>query len=266
MIIDFHTHAFPEKIASRAISTLAERSGIAPQTDGTVDSLLARMEEWQVDRAVVANIATNPKQQANVNAFALETMQIHGDRLNPLGSVNPDAEDWANTLIMLRDAGVPGIKLHPDYMGHTFDEAVYAPILDLAASLNLFVMIHAGFDVYSPDKIHATPAMIRHVIGRHPSLKLVCAHYGGNCQWNDVEDLLIGENLWIDTSIGHRMGLSVDQARRILKNHDGQRILFGTDCPWADVPSTVQFIQSLGLGADRLDHIFYKNAKELLKS
>ncbi|MBQ7921557.1 MAG: amidohydrolase family protein [Clostridia bacterium] len=265
MIIDFHTHAFPEKIAARAIDTLAGRSGFVPQTDGTVDSLLARLDEWRVDRAVVANIATNPRQQANVNAFAVETMRQHGDRLTPLGSVNPDAADWDQTLVMLRDAGIPGIKLHPDYMGHTFDEAVYTPILETAASLDLFVLIHAGFDVYSPDKIHATPAMIRQVLVRHPSLKLICAHYGGNCLWNDVEELLVGENVWIDTSIGHRMGLSADQAKRILENHDSQRILFGTDCPWADVPATVQFIESLGLDSERLDRIFYKNAKELLK-
>ncbi len=265
MIIDFHTHAFPERIASRAIASLAERSGFDPLTNGTLDGLLDRLAEWQVDRAVIANIATNAKQQDNVNAFAIETMAKYGDRLSPLGSVHPESDTWEDTLLRLRDAGIPGIKLHPDYMEHTFDEDVYAPILDTAASLGLFVLIHAGFDVYSPNKIHATPSMIRKVIDAHPDLMLVCAHYGGNCRWDEVEEMLIGRNVWIDTSIGHRMGLSPEQAKRMLSLHDSQRIVFGTDCPWADVPSTIRYVESLGLEAERLDRIFYKNAKELLK-
>lgn len=265
MIIDFHTHAFPDKLAPRAVASLAERCGIAPLTDGTVDGLLARLEEWKTDRAVVANIATNAKQQDNVNAFALEISEKHGEQLSPLGSVNPDSDHWEETLRLLRNAGIPGIKLHPDYMGHTFDEAVYTPILDTAASLGLFVLIHAGFDVYSPDKIHATPAMIRQVLARHPDLTLICAHYGGNYLWAEVEELLVGQNVWLDTSFSHKMGLSPEQAKRILEKHDSQRIVFGTDCPWADVPGTARFIESLGLDAERMDRIFYKNAKELLK-
>ena len=42
MLIDFHTHAFPEKIAVRAVSSLAHGSGgMVPQTDGTLQSLKA---------------------------------------------------------------------------------------------------------------------------------------------------------------------------------------------------------------------------------
>ena len=33
---DFHTHAFPDGLAERAVSGLAETSGIAPATDGTL--------------------------------------------------------------------------------------------------------------------------------------------------------------------------------------------------------------------------------------
>ena len=45
MIIDFHTHAFPEKIAGAAISKLSYAAGgLQPQTDGTLESLKAQME------------------------------------------------------------------------------------------------------------------------------------------------------------------------------------------------------------------------------
>ena len=35
MVIDFHTHMFPDKIADKTITFLAEVCQIPPQTDGT---------------------------------------------------------------------------------------------------------------------------------------------------------------------------------------------------------------------------------------
>ena len=43
MLIDFHTHAFPEKIAAKAIAKLGRDSGLFPHTDGTAASLRALM-------------------------------------------------------------------------------------------------------------------------------------------------------------------------------------------------------------------------------
>lgn len=148
MVIDFHTHAFPDALAPRAISQLAERADIKPETDGTVSSFLSRMDDWGIDRAVVCNIATNARQMDNVNRFADETNKTHGDRLTALWSVHPDAETALDTLEQAKAAGVPGIKLHPDYMGYDFDDPVYDPTLDLCSQLGLFIIIHAGFDVH----------------------------------------------------------------------------------------------------------------------
>ncbi|MBR4961593.1 MAG: amidohydrolase family protein [Clostridia bacterium] len=264
MLIDFHTHVFPEKIASRAIAQLAERAKMEPVTDGTVQGLLDKMDLWQVDRAVVCNIATNVKQQTSVNDFALQIMRDHGDRLIPLCSVHPDADTIEAEIERVNAAGVPGLKLHPDYMLHAFDEPVYGPILDTAAQLGMFVIIHAGFDVYSPDRIYATADGILAVLERHPKLKLICAHYGNNYLWDTAETKLAGRNLWIDTSMGCREGLFPSQAKRILEKHDSDKILFGSDCPWCDVRENTAYIESLGLSSCLLDKIFYKNAQALL--
>ena len=73
MLIDFHTHAFPDRIAHRAVAGLALGSGgMVPQTDGTLASLKNEMDRDQVDLSMVLSIATNPRQQANVNNFAIE--------------------------------------------------------------------------------------------------------------------------------------------------------------------------------------------------
>ena len=73
MLIDFHTHAFPEKIGTRAIAKLShDAGGLVPQTDGTLTSLKEQMQKDGVDISVVHSIATNPQQQTRVNDFAME--------------------------------------------------------------------------------------------------------------------------------------------------------------------------------------------------
>ncbi len=265
MLIDFHTHAFPEKIAEKALHQLAERAKMTPETDGTVTGLLEKMGMWRVDKAVICNIATNAKQQKSVNDFAIETYNNHREKLVPLGSVHPDSETIPEDMERIHRAGIPGIKLHPDYMLRSFDDPAYSRILDTAVQMDMFVLIHAGFDVYSPEKIHATVENILTVTARHPMLKLICAHYGNNFLWDSAEAKLTGKNIWIDTSMGCREGLSPAQAKRILEKHDSQKILFGSDCPWCSSLENVSYIESLGLSDTLLEKIFYKNALALLE-
>ena len=92
MLIDFHTHAFPEAIACRAVPKLArDAGGLEPQTDGTIASLKQQMAVDGVDISVVHSIATNPRPQKKVNDFA---MAINEDpAIVAFGSVHPDAPD-----------------------------------------------------------------------------------------------------------------------------------------------------------------------------
>jgi predicted TIM-barrel fold metal-dependent hydrolase len=265
MLIDFHTHAFPDKIAQSALAQLAARAKIQPVTDGSAAGLLENMKLCGVDRSVVCNIATNVKQQTNVNTFAIQLHEEYGDKLTSLGSVHPDADNIAAEIERIHAAGLPGIKLHPDYMQRFIDDPAYTPILDAAAELGMFVVIHAGFDAYSPNTIHATADGILTVIRRHPKLKLICAHYGNNFLWDTVEARLAGQNIWIDTSMGCREALSPAQAKRILEKHDSDRILFGSDSPWCSPRENAEYLESLGLASALLDKIFYKNALALLE-
>ena len=194
-IIDFHTHAFPDALAPRAIAQLtinAAASGYTPLTDGTVAGLVASMDRAGIAKSVVCNIATNPRQMKKVNDFAISCME--NPRLIPLGSVNPEAtpEEIDTELNRLKAAGIPGIKLHPDYMKVEIDSEKFTPILEACAGKNLFVITHAGFDPVEPDHIHCSPDMVLRVMDRHPALKLVVAHTGGFDREREVLDTLCG--------------------------------------------------------------------------
>ena len=265
MLIDFHTHAFPDKIADRALSSLSPRVNMKPLTDGTVSDLIAKMDEWHVDRAVVCNIATNPKQTVNVNHFAMETNANYGDRLTALGSVNPGFEDISGEMKRIADAGIPGIKIHPEYMGHTPDDPVFDEIFEAAAELDLFVITHAGFDALSPSRVYANPDATLRRIRRSPKTKFVCAHWGANMMWHETYDKLLSENVWIDTSLCAFSALDKNFAVKMIDKIGADRVLFASDCPWASSAETFAYLDSLPLRDDVKEKIYYANAEKLLK-
>ena len=118
MLVDFHVHAFAEKIAARAIGQIAGKADLIPETDGTAEGLRRRLREWGVDKGVVLPIATKPTQQTIINDWAA---QQQDDILYCYGSVHPDAPDVLEELERIRQLGLHGIKLHPDFQRFDID-------------------------------------------------------------------------------------------------------------------------------------------------
>lgn len=57
MIIDFHTHTFPDELADRAVGTLAHSGGIHNYLDGRVHSLTDSMKKAGIDYSVLLPVA-----------------------------------------------------------------------------------------------------------------------------------------------------------------------------------------------------------------
>ncbi len=141
MIIDFHVHTFPDKLAPRVIPKLSEAAGIEPQTDGTINDTLEKMKEWGVDRAVILNIATAPTQQNTINSVAAENNHLP---LYTFGSVHPDGEDKISELKRIKELGLYGIKMHPEYQQFYVDDEKALPIYEECSALGLPIVFHAG--------------------------------------------------------------------------------------------------------------------------
>ena len=163
VIIDFHTHCFPDKIAEKAIEILRKRSGITrPFHNGTVNGLLALQKGDGVDYSVVLNIATNPHQQESVNNFAIFLKNVDG--IIPFGSVHPDSPDALNELERLAANGIKGVKLHPDYQGFFVNDEKLFPIYEKIASLGMITLFHCGFDIGYPEPVHCTAEALASVL------------------------------------------------------------------------------------------------------
>ena len=73
MVIDFHTHAFPDKIAQKTVDLLKEKSKTVPFTNGTVGGLSEKARNFGIDLSVVLPVVTNPLSTDKINDFAAET-------------------------------------------------------------------------------------------------------------------------------------------------------------------------------------------------
>lgn len=264
MIIDFHTHIFPDKLADKAIAKLSATGGIPAYSDGKADSLIKSMQKNGIQKSVVLNVATNPAQVENVNKFALYIKENY-QNLIPFGSLHPLSENPRAIIKALKDNGIKGLKLHPDYAATPVDDERYAPIFAAADEFDMPVVIHAGWDFVSPNFVHASVDAVLKVINRFPNLKLVCAHFGNNRYWDEVIRKLCGKKLYFDTSLAcERFGMTKKTAETIISSHDGERILFGTDMPWCEAGEVKRFIESLDISSEQKEKIYYKNALKLL--
>lgn len=259
---DFHTHAFTDALANRAVEGLSLTSGIQPATDGTVSGLRRKLEKNGIDRALLLPVATKPSQQETINNWAASVM---GGGLYCCGTVHPAAENALEELERIRSLGLCGVKFHSEYQDFCPDEERMFPIYEKIAELGLIAVFHGGWDPYSEGEIKATPQSFAAVAKTFPKLKIVAAHLGGMKLWDDIEKYTAGkfENLWFDVSVISRY-ISDEQLLRILKKQSPERVLFGSDCPWDEPANEIAMIERMPLTNEEKELIFYKNAEKLL--
>ena len=260
---DFHTHAFVDRLAERAMSSLSATSGITPTTNGTVTGLKNIMKMRGISGALLLPIATKPSQQHTINNWAADIM---GDGLLCCGTIHPDAEDALSEIDRIKQLGLCGVKFHSEYQDFAPHEERMCPIYEGIAANDLIAVFHGGLDPYTKGEILATPERFAAVGKAFPEMKIVAAHLGGMTLWDDVERHLAGKfrNIWLDVSViaGH---IEPEQLLRIIRSHGTDRILFGSDCPWDDPANEITMIEELPLSETDKELIFSKNAKELLE-
>lgn len=267
MIIDFHTHIFPDKIAASAVSSLAERASITPHTDGTERGLLSALSAAGADIAVNLPVLTRREQFGGTLRFAAEINKksYTGARIISFAGVHPDMDDVEGALDLIKSSGFLGIKIHPDYQNTFFDDEKYVRILSYAKSLGLITVTHAGLDgAYVGEEIKCTPKRVLRLLDKIGGYsKLVLAHLGSNALFDEVYECVAGEDLYLDTAyILHEA--SEETFKKILYKHGDDRILFATDSPWRDIACEVEIIKSRGLGDKTEKKIFSENARRLL--
>ena len=263
-IIDFHTHAFPDALAERAVQVLLEEGrkmyDVKAYLDGKVGSLLSSMDRSGIEKSVICSIATKPSQFDPIFAWS---KQIHSARIEPFPSIHPDDPKAAERVSLVKDKGLKGIKFHPYYQNFALDDERLFPIYRQLEREQLIVVVHTGFDLAFERVRRADPLMIIRVLDRFPDLKLVTTHLGSWEDWEEVEKHIMGRNIYMEISFSLDC-MDRETARKIILNHPQDHVLFGSDSPWADQEQAITLLESLNLGKDRERRILRENALKLL--
>ena len=259
MIVDIHTHIFPDQIADRAVAKLRSISHLKNHTDGTAADLRRSMQEAGIRWSLVLPVATNPEKLVHMNDAALALNGVDG--LLSFGAVHPDAPDWKQELDRIARGGLLGVKLHPAYQGVDLDDVRYLRILDRCGELGLTVLTHMGDDVGYPGVIRCTPEMGRSALRQVGPVQVIFAHMGGWQNWDRVVDTLgdtgalfdtaasLGASDWFD-SPPQPWGAALLSSERfcgLVSALGADRILFGTDSPWCSQKQAVDWLMMKGL-------------------
>ena len=263
MIVDFHTHTFPDPIAQRSIFHLSNLGHVLPHRRGTLDSLKESMALCGIDYSVVLPIATSPKQEDTINRVSAE---LNGkDHLFFAGAIHPDCADVPARLDEIKANGLFGIKLHADYQGVYFDDPRYIRIMEEAAKRDLYIVAHAGMDVAYPHDIHCTPDRILHVLYELQGVidnKLILAHLGGFALETEVLEKLCGKPVLMDTAAVIHMRPAL--CRQIIEKHGTDKILFGTDSPWENQRDFAERLIGFGFSEEQTQDMLWRNAQKIL--
>ena len=267
MVIDFHTHVFPDKIAKPTIESLAKSANNVPYTDGTVQGLIDHLEYAKVDLGITLPVLTKPTQFDSVTRFVCgvnENYFKNNSGLLSFGGIHPDCDDIDCKMRYLKSLGIRGVKIHPDYQNTFIDSDGYIQILECAKKLDMIVVTHSGVDDgYLGQPVKCPPEKVLKVIEKVGHEKFVLGHYGAHKQWGEVLNVLASKKVYFDTAYTLH---EIDEKtfKDILYKHGDDRILFATDCPWRDVKEDLSILRSYNLGKETEDKILYKNAIKLL--
>lgn len=258
IIIDFHTHIYPEKIAAKAIASVEEFYTIRVQKDGTAHTLLECGKRGNIGRFVVFSAAVDAEKVQVINDYIASECKVHPE-FTGFGTLHPDLKNPQDEIERLIALGLKGIKFHPDMQKCNIDDK---RMMDIYAMLEgrLPIIFHTGDYRFS----FSHPSRLAVVLDNFPNLCAIAAHFGGWSLFDVAYDCLKNRNCYFDisSSLPH---LGTRRAGELIRAYGAERILFGSDYPMWDPADCVREFMRIDLTDNEREMILYKNAQAILK-
>ena len=277
MIIDFHTHIFPQDIRQnrekhfRSESTF-KRLYQSPQSKLIgAKELVAAMDEQGVDRSVVFGFPwKNSEAYIRHNDYVIESIGKFPGRLIGLGCFdlfNPGISREAERCLK---NGLLGIGELAFYDSGIDEESLHKldPIMELCLKQGYPVLIHTNEPIGHnyPGKTANTLSQIYLLVKKFSENTIVLAHWGGGIFFFNLMKKEIKENLknvYFDTAASPFL---YDSAvyQVAVQAVGADKILFGSDFPLL-MPSRYFFeIDQAGLSKEEKERICGANAAKIL--
>jgi len=259
MIIDIHTHAWPDKVSQKAQEALESNYAVKLVGNPTIRTLRSFMEKNEIDISVICAVASRPDQVPSINDWLFS---LKDPWIKFFAALHPDYSDWKKELQRIKQKTF-GIKLQPSFQEFYVDDEKVFPLYEELERLGLIVLFHSGDELSPLMEVRATPKRLAKVREKFPGLKMIAAHFGGFKFWDEVREYLLGKDIYFDTSafFGY---LPDAEAKDLILKHRADRILFGTDFPIVDQRRDLDYLERLGLPEDLNSRILFQNALALL--
>lgn len=258
-MIDFHTHCYPEFLAPRALGQA--RYDWDFQSDATVNGQLRIMRQKKVDKALTLHVANRPSEVRNVNRFAKHVMD-DSENLESFGVIHPYMEGVMEELEWIQEQGMVGVKLHPIRQEFSLQDPICKPIFERIGEMGLVTLIHCGRTRRSPN-YWVMPEDVRACIDWFRGGTVVCAHMGGMFLSNEEALSMADLPIMVDTAFSS-LHLTQGEFNIRLEAFGAERVLFGTDLPWADFDRELAFVDQAELTEVERSLILEGNALKLL--
>ncbi len=278
MIVDVHVHAFPDKVAEKAIETLSATYGVQCLSDGKISSLISNMQLHGIDVSVVQPVSTDPKQVISINTWiaTLNKSEEKENRIIGFGTIHPKFDAYHDEIQRMKELGIKGVKFQPSFQEFYPDDEKMFPIYEELIKANMIIFFHAGDEIRPADVIYSTPKRLARMLDAMKSTmdcygyrvkdtksneyysKIVTAHLGGYKMWDDVEEYLVGREIYFDLSyvFDH---IELSRATKIMQSHGLNKILYGSDFPFARQEKDVDVVKSLDISQEDKDNILSGN-------
>ena len=234
-LVDAHAHVFDDGMP------LSDTAWHTPPAPATVEDYLAELDAAGIHFAVLAAASIF----ADYNDYTLEALRRHR-RLRATAIVSPDI-DPSILREMDRD-GIVGIRLQ-------FRNVDAPPDLTSFAYRKLFRRIaDLGWHVHLHDEGERLPQFIEAIEGSGP--RLVIDHFGRPAAGDPMQSESFRAILnaaergrtWIKLSAGFRLegDLSRSVAEALLREVGTERLLWGSDWPFASFETSMSYDKALG--------------------
>jgi len=274
MIIDSHTHIFPEKIKQNRSLYFNNEPEFKLLYDSpnarinNISNLIESMDRYRVDISIVFGFPWhNPDYTKLNNDAVIESVLKFPDRIKGLACFNAAWEGAANETQRCIDAGLCGAGELAFYLSgiDKYALALLEPVMSvLRKNGSLPCMIHTNEPVghQYPGKTPNTLEQIYALATTFPDNKIILAHWGGGIFFYNImkkEAKNVFKNIWYDTAASPYLYDS--QIYDIAANAGVlDKVLFGTDSPLLTPDRYYKDIDNSNIKPDQKKQILGSNA------
>ena len=257
--IDFHTHIYPDAIASKAADSIRVFYGFGDKAmDGTAKTLLERGASVGTHRFVILPVAMRPDRTRHINEFILSQVAAE-PRFIGFGTVHAGMENITGEVDFIRENGLKGLKMHPDSQVFAIDDERLFPVYEQVQG-ELPVIFHMGDHRFD----YSHPARLRRVLELFPKLQVIAAHFGAYELYEEAYDILKDTDCFFDVS-SSLMFMDEGVAESYINRYGAERFVYGSDFPmWDPVVEMGRFLK-LKLTDGQFEQIAHKTAEHILK-